>query len=679
MDCEVDEFEENLLDLSKTALKRKLLKSIDDVKRKIAYEISQTSSSSLCSNYSTGAYPAENFYLDGANITSNLSNDDLVSDDDSETDDSSDSDDYESDSEDIETMPALLRDLFTEFNTCSPFVNKLLPILRDAGLTYLPRTYDAFMKTPTNDFIIDDFATDDGLYIHYGLQNELSVLLNSVDTPPVNNLIEININVDGMPIAGSSNSQFWPILGLSNIENNDDPFVIGIYYSATKKPTTTHFMDKFVEEAVDLQQNGFVHEGKIYNVAIKLFICDTPATSFIFCIKGHSGFESCRKCVVFGMTIEHRRCFPDIDCEKRTDGSFRSQKHPGHHVGDSPLLKLNIDMVNNAPLDYMHLVCLGVMKKCLLFWVTGVKKSSGKLHAAQILKLEDNLQDNKSSQPIEFSRRIRSTQQVKHWKATEFRTFILYVGPVVLKDVLDERVYKHFLKLHCSIQIMVRDENLSYLLKAHNFLEEYVLEMLLLKDPLFGHHFVGYNFHNLIHLANDVQLNGKLDNFSSFPYENHLQFLKKRLRGANKPLQQITNRIAEIRAFRLKKKVPANQPRLSWKEQRNNEEYPEIYRKISMKDFVIDDTSKNKWFMTKNKSIFAFSYAIKVNNIIYLCSHQALELQNFYEDVIDFDSRLLNISKSNTFDTNLSYIPLTDFQTKVFGLRTTNDLVFFPL
>jgi hypothetical protein len=52
MDCEVDEFEENLLDLSKTALKRKLLKSIDDVKRKIAYEISQTSSSSLCSNYS---------------------------------------------------------------------------------------------------------------------------------------------------------------------------------------------------------------------------------------------------------------------------------------------------------------------------------------------------------------------------------------------------------------------------------------------------------------------------------------------------------------------------------------------------------------------------------------------------------------------------------------------------
>jgi hypothetical protein len=74
---------------------------------------------------------------------------------------------------------------------------------------------------------------------------------------------------------------------------------------------------------------------------------------------------------------------------------------------------------------------------------------------------------------------------------------------------------------------MIRDETLPFLNTAHALLVEFVLEMLLINNPLYGNHFVGYNFHNLIHLARDVVNNRKLDNFSSFPFENHVQFKKK--------------------------------------------------------------------------------------------------------------------------------------------------------
>ncbi|KAJ8914057.1 hypothetical protein NQ315_017578 [Exocentrus adspersus] len=105
---------------------------------------------------------------------------------------------------------------------------------------------------------------------------------------------------------------------------------------------------------------------------------------------------------------------------------------------------------------------------------------------------------------VEFNRKPRSVNEAKRWKATEFRQFLFYTGPVVLKTVLN------------------------------TFAE------------LYGKEYISHNIHNLLHIIDDVRNFGPLDMFSAFPFENYMQSLKKLIRKSDKPLQQIIRRKAEI-------------------------------------------------------------------------------------------------------------------------------------
>lgn len=69
------------------------------------------------------------------------------------------------------------------------------------------------------------------------------------------------------------------------------------------------------------------------------------------------------KCTVEGEFFELGRhmSFPRIDCELRTDESFRTRKDPDHHKFDWRCIeKLPIDMVEDFPIaDSLHLLDLG--------------------------------------------------------------------------------------------------------------------------------------------------------------------------------------------------------------------------------------------------------------------------------------------------------------------------------
>lgn len=102
--------------------------------------------------------------------------------------------------------------------------------------------------------------------------------------------------------------------------------------------------------------------------------------------------------------------------------------------------------ISNTPLGYMHLICLGVVKKIILLWTKG--PLSVRLNLRSINKISHLLMLLRNSTPSEFVRRPRSINDVKLWKAVEFRNFLLYTGPIVLRYILKKDIYYHFITLH---------------------------------------------------------------------------------------------------------------------------------------------------------------------------------------------------------------------------------------
>lgn len=244
---------------------------------------------------------------------------------------------------------------------------------------------------------------------------------------------------------------------------------------------------------------------------------------------------SCSKCEIEGIYNTNGVSFPQTsNLIKRSDSGFRQKTQEEHHTGTSIIENIpDVDMIYSFPLDYMHLICLGVVKKLLVsLWLTG--KPNTKLPFAHISKMSDLLIEQVQNIPLEFNRKPRSVLESKRWKATEFRQFLLYTGPVILKSILSRDRYNHFLSLFVAVRILTNEDYFQYIEYAENLLRYFVESFCV----LYGEEHVSHNIHNLLHIVDDVKLFGALDKFSAFDFENFMQALKKMVRKSSKPLQR---------------------------------------------------------------------------------------------------------------------------------------------
>jgi hypothetical protein len=146
--------------------------------------------------------------------------------------------------------------------------------------------------------------------------------------------------------------------------------------------------------------------------------------------------------------------------------------------------------------------------------------------------------------PKEFNQSIRTLQELEHFKASEFRNFLLYAGPVLFKEFLPPAYYNNFLLLHFSVYVFSSSQYHQVLCdNAKAALQKFIAQ----SELLFGKQSPIYNMHGLCHIPEFVKLHGPLEHFSCFPYENHLSIIKRRIKATRFMFQQSTNLLLKVR------------------------------------------------------------------------------------------------------------------------------------
>ncbi|KAK3921798.1 Endoribonuclease YbeY [Frankliniella fusca] len=448
--------------------------------------------------------------------------------------DSSDNDEGEEENADANLRHAL-QVWSNHYLVSHAAINSLLAILKPyhPGLPLDARTLKETPKRTELKYLVN------GVYCHIGLRKVI-VSKSRSGIKPGFNRIDFDVFIDGFPIYRSRGMECTPILFRWIGFVDDKPSVIGLFYGRGKPNPLDDFLIDFMQDVQELRANGIELFGQIYPVDVRYYLADAPGRAYLKCIKGHTSANGCERCDQEG-DYEGFQLFSTEVAQLRTDESFAERQDPIHHHRETPLLDLQTRCISQFPLDSMHLVDLGVCKRFLKY-VLSKGPPVSRMSAAQIEILGAQLDIVAEHTPVEFTRKP-TLYRFANWKSAEFRTVLLYVGPVVFRQVLKDEVYKLFLLLSSAMYIMHSDSLIElYFGEARQFVELFVTY----SSMVFGRQFVVYNVHSLLHLWEDVQRHGKLSAFAAYCFEGELAVIKSLLRSSSRPVQQIHRRLTEM-------------------------------------------------------------------------------------------------------------------------------------
>lgn len=553
-----------------------------------------------------------------------------------------------------------------QYNPSREAVNALLSILKEE-IPNLPKDKRTLCSTPRYSTIYD---MDNGYYLHIGLKVSLLKFMSKTKNMIFNENIYIDINVDGVPISKSSPSSLWPIL--INVVGSEEVICIGTFYGNEKPQNVNNYLNRFVEEFIEIHETGLLFNGRIYKLHIRAISADAPARAFLLNIHTHSGYSSCHKCHIRGKYILNRVTFPPSLVAARTDAEYRNKTDFKHHLtlNSIEVEKLPIDCIKSFVVDYMHVALEGVLKQLMMQWIF-IRKKSYSLRKSKIESLSNSISFIAYQLPHEFSRTPRSLQYLKRYKATEFRQLLLYTLPVLTYDILEKPIYNHFLKFHCALRILCSKNFYSVYGELANELIQFFIEEF---NEIYDDHQYSFNLHSLLHLYEDViYFKSPLDSFSCFKFENFLQILKKIVKSGNNPLQQINNRYVERffndNSFNLNNKKEFSKYRDG------------SYMYLFLNCFKYSNKAPNNYCFSYREKTFI--KIVKITDSI--CSgsyiihgHKILELYPIYTDPID--SREIGLFKSEQYKLgDIDIFQLDDNIVKALYLNLNNVNYFITL
>lgn len=201
-----------------------------------------------------------------------------------------------------------------------------------------------------------------------------------------------------------------------------------------------------------------------------------------------------------------------------------------------------------------------------------------------------------------ITRKPRSLDQRKQFKASEFRSLLLYYMPVCLPGFVSNEYVNHVRMLSAAVYTLLKAE-IAYdeVDQAEKILHQFVKQ----HQVLFGEESMVMVVHLLKHLANSVRKLGPLWCHSAFAFERNNGCLLKLVNGTTDVLDQMSSKYA------LAKSVPVTSKKTKFFRGK-----PVI---VVEKNLVVQCVDTLEHFDLSNMSISAFK-RIKLDSTIFTSS-----------------------------------------------------------
>jgi len=164
--------------------------------------------------------------------------------------------------------------------------------------------------------------------------------------------------------------------------------------------------------------------------------------------------------------------------------------------GPTPLTKLRtLNYCRSWIPEYMHAVCLGIIKYLILLWITPKYKAEP-WYIGQYLHLI-NVRLERTKPPYDVTRTPRSFSTIASWKASEFKSFALYYFPI-LDGFLPEPYFSHFSDFCHGFYVLLLERVSRPTVRAiDSLMRRFVRDTCY----LYGEQHVTHNFHLATHLV----------------------------------------------------------------------------------------------------------------------------------------------------------------------------------
>lgn len=195
----------------------------------------------------------------------------------------------------------------------------------------------------------------------------------------------------------------------------------------------------------------------------------------------------------------------------------------------------NFDLTNGFAIDYMHNAALGVTRLLIELWL-----GEHRLKNAYILPRDRILLNNRLTKlkPCSYvTRKPRSLEENKTFKASEYRNLLLYYLRFALTGLLGNDKVKHFELLSAATYMLLKSKiSEREVIAAGEMLVKFANQF----ESIYGKEVITMNIHMLRHYADAVLQCGPLWAYSMFGFEEHLGTLKKSVHNGVDALDTIS-------------------------------------------------------------------------------------------------------------------------------------------